>query len=277
VEAVTGVSIVIPTLGNHAVLFETLDSLRRHGGNSAEVLVVCNAPEAAAEALGKEVSARHPEVRTLVTPRPYGIAQACNVGWRAARGDKVVFMHDDVLLRDDAWLGRLSEVLDHRPDVGMVGGSEGKFLDRTPETATGSWQDARECDWSPTISMTRKSCLADGCLFDEKYEVGLEDKDWALSFRRRGLKVFFRPVDHVHVGTRGSYTLFLENKALLDYYTREGVRERYFLAKNRDVLAPAYVARGLAKWGRRDRDWGKTWWVKLYLRYYLRRVLRGFV
>jgi hypothetical protein len=102
----------------------------------------------------------------------------------------------------------------------------------------------------------------------------LEDKDWALGFRRKGLKVFFRPVDHVHVGTKGSYTLFLENKALLDYYTREGVRERYFLAKNRDVLDPAYVARGRTQWGRRDRDWRKSWWMKLYIRYFLHQVLR---
>jgi glycosyltransferase involved in cell wall biosynthesis len=273
-ETVTTYSIVIPTLGNHPVFFDALASVESHLPADSEVLVVCNAPAADAKLLGERVAARFPGFRYLITPRPYGIARAYNLGAREARGGYVVFMHDDVLIHSGDWLGRLRDVLDARPDAGMAGGSEAKFMDRSAGEFPPFWKDAVECDWSPTISMTRRAQIAGGCLFDEFYEIGLEDMDWALSFRRKGLKVVHRPVAHTHVGTKGSYTLFLENKPLLDYYSREGVRERYFADKNRDVLSGAFIAARMARWGRRDRDWRKTWWMKLYLRYYLHHLLK---
>jgi hypothetical protein len=120
--------------------------------------------------------------------------------------------------------------------------------------------------------MARRADLAPEGPFDEFYLVGLEDKDWALGFRRRNLLVGCLPVAHEHLGTKGSYSAFLEDRALLDYYTREGVRERHFLQKNRDVLDAGYVAAGLQKWGTRDRNWRKSWWMKLYLQYWWRAL-----
>jgi glycosyltransferase involved in cell wall biosynthesis len=270
----TTYSIVIPTLGNHPVFFDALATVEAHRPADSEVLVVCNAPAKEAEPLGVRVRERFPRFRYLVTPRAYGIARAYNLGARESKGRYVVFMHDDVLIHSDGWLERLREVLDQRPDAGMAGGSEAKFLDRSAGMVPPFWKDAVECDWSPTISMVRRSEIEGGCLYDEFYEVGLEDMDWALTFRRKGLKVVFRRVDHTHVGTKGSYSLFLENKPLLDYYSKEGVRERYFAAKNKDVLSAPFIAAKLARWGRRDRDWRKSWWMKLYARYYLHQVRR---
>jgi hypothetical protein len=134
----------------------------------------------------------------------------------------------------------------------------------------------KECDWAPTVSLTARARLEEGILFDENYRVGLEDKDWALSFRRRGLKVACRPLAHHHVGTKGSYSIFLENRDLLDDYSREGVRERYLVEKNRDVLDPAYARARLAHWKGRDRDWTRVWWMKLYARFYGARLARLF-
>jgi len=261
-------SVIMPTLGNHGLLPRAVESVLAAPARELELIVVYNGRPAEADEVRRRLSGYG--LRWSAAPKPYGIARANNQGFRESRGAYVVFMHDDVIVGQPDWLERLREVLDRDGRVGMVGGCEAKYIDRSPAPAPAS--GAQACDWSPTISMARRRDLPEGGPFDEFYLVGLEDKDWALSFRRRGLDVVCRPVAHRHVGTKGSYSAFLEDKALLDYYTKEGIRERYFLDKNRDVLAPEFVARGLRKWGSRDRDWGKSWWIKLYLRYYLERA-----
>jgi len=275
-ENMTGVplySIVIPTMGNHDVLWQTLDYLHRTDLSQAEVIVVFNGRPQDREKVRNSLASRFPSVQWVSTAEPYGIARANNLGARAATGRFVAFLHDDVLIHEGGWLARLSELLTRRPDIGMVGGSEPKDIDRSA-TALGDIEPGVvECDWSPTISVARRSDL-DTCAFDEFYLVGLEDKDWALAFRRKGLKVVCRKVAHTHVGTKGSYSLFLNDRRLLDYYSKEGVRERYFLTKNKDVLAASYLRAGWKKWGHRDRDWRKTWWMKLYVHSFIRWLLQ---
>jgi GT2 family glycosyltransferase len=263
-------SVIMPTLGNHAVLPQAVASVLASPPREMELIVVYNGRPAEAQEVRRRLSGYG--LHWSATPEPYGISRANNHGFRESRGAYVVFMHDDVVIGQPDWLERLREVLDGDGGVGMVGGSEAKYIDRCPERAPQRAGEAQACDWSPTISMARRRDLQEGCLFDEFYLVGLEDQDWALSFRRKGLDVACRPIAHRHAGTKGSYSAFLEDKALLDYYTKEGVRQRYFLDKNRDVLAPEFVAEGLRKWGSRDRDWRKSWWIKLYLKYYFQRA-----
>lgn len=267
VETVTSVplySVVIPTLGNHDILWQTLDHLQRTDLSAAEVIVVYNGLPEDQRKTERSLAERFPSVRLVVTPEPYGIARAYNLGARSGTGRFVAFLHDDVLIDDPRWLSLLADILDRRPDVGVVGGSEPKYTDRAPRAGGDLEPGVVECDWAPTISVVRRSDLAT-CSFDEFYWVGLEDKDWALTFRRKGLKVVCRTLAHTHVGTKGSYGLLLNDRRLLDYYSKEGVRERYFLTKNKDVLAEPYQRAGWKKWGRWDRDWRKTWWMKLYV------------
>lgn len=257
-------SIVIPTLGNHDILWQTLDHLHRTDLSAAELIVVYNGLPENRNKVERSLAERFPSVRLVVTPEPYGIARAYNLGARVGSGRFVAFLHDDVLIDEPRWLSLLTGVLERRTDVGLVGGSEPKYTDRSPSALGELEPGLVECDWSPTISVVRRSDL-ETCSFDEFYLVGLEDKDWALSFRRKGLKVICRKIPHTHVGTKGSYTLLLNDRRLLDYYSKEGVRERHFLTKNKDVLNDIYLRAGWKKWGRWDRDWRKTWWIKLYV------------
>jgi len=263
-------SVTMPTLGNHGLLPQAIESVLAAQSREMELIVVYNGRPAEAEAVRRSLSGFG--LRWSATPKPYGIARANNHGFRESRGAYVVFMHDDVIIGQTDWLERLREVLDHDGRVGMVGGCEAKYIDRSPERAPQRIAGAQVCDWSPTIAMARRRDLEEDGLFDEFYLVGLEDQDWALSFRRKVFDVVCRPIVHRHVGTKGSYSAFLEDKALLDYYSKEGIRERYFLNKNRDVLSPEFVARGLRKWGSWDRDWKRSWWIKLYLKYYFKRA-----
>jgi len=226
-----------------------------------------------AEQWERYVHSLHPALRFIRTTGSYGIARANNSGFNASHGQYIVFIHDDLLILQKDWLNTFRRILDEHPEVGMVGGSEAKFIDRSPEEA--SWIEAglKECDWAPTLSMVRRCHLEQGLLFDEFYRVGMEDKDWALQFRRQGLKVAYIPIAHHHIGCQGSYVAFFSDRSLLDGYTKEGVRERYFLEKNKDVLKPEYYTAQMDKWSGRDRDWRRTWWMKLYLKYYIYRIV----
>lgn len=277
-ETVPRFSVVIPTLGNHEVLWETLDALAARGLDRTEVIVVYNGWPEGWAAFQARCRSRFPAAALVRTPDAYGIARSNNLGYRESRGEYVAFLHDDVLIDEPGWQSALAGVLDRHADVGLAGGSEPKAIDRPRESLGEVEAGVPECDWSPTISMARRRDLDAGALFDEFYLAGLEDKDWALELRRRGLRTVCRRLRHRHVGTLGSYELFLRDPRMLDYYSKEGVRERYFLRKNRDVLAPAYVTAGERKWRRRDRNWRKTWWMKLYLRSWRGRAwgaLRG--
>lgn len=107
-----GVSVVIPTVGRLS-LCPLLEALAR--ADAPEVIVVDDRPQQTVP-LGLGGA----DVKVL-SGRAGGPAAARNIGWRAATGDWVVFLDDDVLPSDD-WLDRLTADLDVPPDVGGVQG-----------------------------------------------------------------------------------------------------------------------------------------------------------
>ncbi len=271
-------SVIVPTLANHDNFLASCESIAANLPQDSELLIAYNG-KADGLAGVKSRLAHLPAARVLQATEYGGISKTCNEALRASSGEYVAYFHDDVILKDPQWFAKLRRVLDTRPDVGMAGGSEAKYIDRSAAELPPAGPDGvTECDWSPTISLTRRSTMEAGCLFDEFYLVGLEDKDWALAFRRKGLKVGYFPVEHEHIGNQGSYSLFTGEKSFLDYYSKEGPRERYFLQKNKDVLKPAYYDASWEKWSAMDRNWKKKWWKVLYLRHYRTRMweaLRG--
>ncbi len=60
-----------------------------------------------------------PEVRFSRLPRNFGLTRALNIGIRAAEGEYLLLLHDDVQIEPDAVLA-LAEFLEARPDVAAV-------------------------------------------------------------------------------------------------------------------------------------------------------------
>lgn len=108
-------SIVICSRHRAADLAACLDSIADEIAAGREVIVVDNGPDAATEAA---VAAR-PGVRYVVERRP-GLSQARNAGLRAARGDVVVFVDDDVR-PEPGWITPLLAAFD-APDIAVVCG-----------------------------------------------------------------------------------------------------------------------------------------------------------
>ncbi len=114
-------SVVIPTVGRPRYVVELVRSLLDGDVPPDEVIVVDNRPAdlAMKQALDRDL-ADEPRVRYLAEPVA-GASQARNTGLRAARGDLVAFLDDDVVA-DRTWLASVHEAWDATPDVGAVTG-----------------------------------------------------------------------------------------------------------------------------------------------------------
>lgn len=267
-------SVIMPTLANHEFLLDACRQIILHTHTDFELIVVYNGKAERISEVQNKLSGLGDRILFISAPEHSGVAKSYNLGFYNSKGQYVAFVHDDLLIQDELWFDKLRRVLDKYPEIGFVGGSEPKYVDRSPKEmvvfdANGG---TVECDWSPTLSLTRRRHLEEGMLFDEFYLVGLEDIDWALNFRKNGLKVAFSPILHNHIGNIGSYNLFKRDKEFLEYYSKEGVRERYFIQKYKDILKTEYCERVSKRWDRKDRDWRKKWWKELYFKYYLEKV-----
>jgi glycosyltransferase involved in cell wall biosynthesis len=274
-------SVIIPTLSNHKNFLKCFNSIYETTDENTELIIAYNGEENKFPEMAEKIKNITNNSKRVIPLKlkPFGgISKTCNEAYKFTNGSYISYVHDDVIIYEKNWQNKLSNILDKYNEIGMIGGSEAKYIDRgkeeTQKIKLSEENYIQECDWSPTISMTKKEYMEMGCMFDEFYLCGLEDKDWALSFRRIGKKVFFYHIKHKHIGNQGSYSLFKENLNFLSYYSREGPRERYFLDKNKDILRKEYYQKEFSKWEKMDRNIKKSWWKKLYITYYFNLIKR---
>ncbi len=109
-------SIVIPTWNGAELLAACLRSLRAQTFRAFEVVVVDNGSTDRTRAM---LAQEFGEVRLVPLPANRGFAPATNAGLRAARGEILVCLNNDVEAEPE-WLAALVAALDARPDVGSV-------------------------------------------------------------------------------------------------------------------------------------------------------------
>ena len=149
------VSVVVPTVGRPS-LHDVLAAL----AGLPEVIVVDDRPDT-----GGPLAV--PPWVTVIRGRGAGPAAARNVGWRAAGGEWVAFLDDDVL-PDPGWAGRLAADLAVAPEVGAV---QGRVVVPLPtgrpptdwERCTAGLGDAR---WVTADMAYRRAVLAEVGGFD---------------------------------------------------------------------------------------------------------------
>jgi GT2 family glycosyltransferase len=142
-----------------------------------------------------------------------GVAAALNAGVRAAGGEYVALLNNDLEL-DRGWVGELAAALDRHPEAASVGGkllsfhrrevidSVGDVFTRSAtayprgggEVDRGQYQDEVEI-FAPTAgaAMYRASALADVGPFDESFFAYFEDVDWGLRAQLAGYRAWYAP------------------------------------------------------------------------------------
>lgn len=114
-------SVVIPTLGRPTLLPTLRSLLALPQAARLEIFVVGGWTAPDVDTAMRELLRTHPQVRHLPLTFARGdSSEKKNAGWRAARGEVVAFVDDDVRVRSD-WAERLLEPFAD-PSVGLVSG-----------------------------------------------------------------------------------------------------------------------------------------------------------
>src|SRR3954454_862679 len=105
------ISVVIVSLNRAATLRESLQSL---GGEHQIVVVDNGSTDGSAQ-----LDAEFPQVRFSRLPRNFGLTRALNIGIRAAEGEYILLLHDDVRIGGQD-VARLADYLETHTDAGAV-------------------------------------------------------------------------------------------------------------------------------------------------------------
>lgn len=105
------ISVVIVSFNRVEQLRENLKAL----GSDHQIVVVDNGSWDGVETINQEF----PKLRFSRLPKNFGLTRALNVGLRAAEGEYILCLHDDVRITGEA-VSHLADFLETHPDVGGV-------------------------------------------------------------------------------------------------------------------------------------------------------------
>jgi GT2 family glycosyltransferase len=239
------VSVVLLTYNRRPLLARCLERLSRQTHPALEIIVVDNAsPDDTSEF----VRATFPSVRLITNAENLYFTGGMNRGIKAARGEFILLLTDDVLLEPD-YVARLLPVLADDPRVGLAtgiiydedtgdvvcAGGEIRFgIDRARVTvyrplppAAPDGSPRRVVGYAPpTLALTRRQVLEAVEAFDDDFKFTGEDFDLALKLRLRGYQIV------VDIDAAGHYMRPLSNRdresAILEFHIQKNVFLLYF-------------------------------------------------
>ena len=218
------VSVIIPTFGKVWLTLRCLASIAAFPPAAAvEVIVVDDASGDPAPGRLRRVRG----LRPLTTPRNLGFIAACNHAASSARGEFLLFLNNDTLVRT-GWLDALLALLRARPEAGAAGSKLLYPTGRLQEAGGIIWRDAtganfgrgddphlpvynyvREVDYCSGASlMVRRALFTELGGFDPHYAPAYyEDADLAFRLRARGHVTLYQPrseVVHIEGASHGT-------------------------------------------------------------------------
>jgi len=205
------VSVVVLNYNGRALLEVVLPSLAAQRSRVVETIVVDDCSTDDSLAYLREA---WPQLRVVPAGgRNVGVAAALNAGVRAARGEYVALLNNDLEL-DAGWVGELVAALDRHPEAASVGGkllsydrrdvidSVGDVFTRSAtayprgggEVDHGQYDEEVEI-FAPTAgaALYRASALAAVGPFDESFFAYFEDVDWGLRAQLAGYRSWYVP------------------------------------------------------------------------------------
>ena len=229
------VSLVIPVYNRAELTEQCLLALAENTGDDPdyEVIVVDNGSTDWTPYL---LHAFEGDLQVLRHDDNLGFARACNRGAEAARGDLLLFLNNDTVVRP-GWLAALVAAADSDPQVGVVGarllypGGE-RVQHAGLELRHGVPEHAgRNLPWDdPTVTRSRDLDMVTGaCMlvrrqlfdelggFDPEFVNGVEDVDLCLRGRDRGYRVVYCAdsiIEHHEGQTEGRFAHAQQNLQL---------------------------------------------------------------
>ena len=223
------VSIIIPNKDHVDMLDKCLRSIQKSSYRNYEVIIVENnsVEEATFDYYKKVVSDR---IRVVYWEGIFNYSAINNFGAKAAKGDYLLLLNNDVEVITENWLEELLSNC-QRPDVGIVGaklyypddtvqhagiiigigGVAGNVFVGLPRKFTGYFHKASiQQDLSAVTAacmMVKRSVYEEMGGLEEKLQVAFNDVDFCLRVRKAGYLVVFDPyveLYHYESKTRGA-------------------------------------------------------------------------
>lgn len=272
----TDLAIVIVSARDAHWLERCLSTVFDHTGDATlEVIVVDNASTDGTRDL---VESQFPHVQVVVVAPPNrGFARGNNRGLEQAHARYVLMLNPDTEVIEGTF-GKLLELLDTKPDIGVAGVrqikpdgtlcrsihrfptvtralGEALFSERWPvhpawagerELNSDAYAREGECDW-PTgaFMLMRREALLSAGLLDERFYLLCEEPDLCLRIKRAGWKVAYIPQMTIvhHAGKGGIRPSMMAQEA----YARKQYARKHFGAAYRGLYLAALGARYLIR------------------------------
>lgn len=249
------ISVVIPNWNGARWLPTCLDSLARQSFRDFKIYVVDNGSTDGSVTL---METRYPDVEVIQNSENLGFAGGMNVGFRAAQGELLAALNNDVEV-DSEWLAVVARTMDACPQAGFAASQLMDFQNRNIIDSLGdgfypfglsfkigAGKTYRATDEKvleiqsacAAASIYRSSMLQEIGLFDTDFFAYMEDIDLGLRAQMAGYNCIFIPgakVFHIGSATSGGQASA--------FSIRLTVRNTYqVILKNVPlVLVPVYV------------------------------------
>ncbi len=188
-------SIVIPTCNRAALLRQALDSILATAHCAYEVVVVDGAStDETARVLESMESKLDGRLRVVREPKREGFVRGINKGFRAARGEYMVWLNDDARPLTGALDGTLKQLRESPPDVGLAamfhrcGAKRSVAREVEHDGAMYRLMHVRGTLYA-NFGMARRELFHLLGYFDERYYLNAADPDFSLKVWMSGLKV----------------------------------------------------------------------------------------
>ena len=217
------ISIIIPSWNTKDLLKNCLKSL----GFLYEIIVVDNN---STDGTVKMIEKGFPNVLLIKNKKNVGFGAANNQGMRKAKGDYLLLLNSDTIVKNEAPLV-MSQYLKKNSDVGVVGpkllNEDGSlqpsagpfpnlkisfimlFLEHwLGDLVRSSFEKTKEVDWVMGAAfMFKKEILNKVGFMDEGLFMYMDEVEWSFRIKKAGYKVVFNPqVEIIHLGGASSKT-----------------------------------------------------------------------
>ncbi len=220
------VSVIIPNWNGMKFIGMCLDSLNQSDFHSYEVIVIDNG---SVDGSLEMIEKNYPLVRLIKNPENMGFAVACNQGIKAAKGEYISLLNNDIEVESN-WLTKLYEGMERHPECGM-GTTKMMFLDQRDvfyntgdlfhawSAGGGRGQGEKDIGQYEEEDYVFGACAGAGIyrrdffekvgIFDEDFFIFAEDVDINMRGQLQGFKCVYLPkakVYHIGTATIGLYS-----------------------------------------------------------------------
>ena len=266
------ISVIILNYNNPFDTLECVYSLMKNNFNSYELILVDNGSTDNSKEILKELESEFSNLTFIINKKNLGFAGGNNVAVEAARGDYILLLNNDTVVKSDFLSGLMKQASEHheagifcpkiyfydRPDTIWFAGG---YIDWKYEGAhighgtkdNNAYDTALICAYVTGCAMLiKREVIKKIGLFDESFFAYQEDVDLCIRARKAGYKCMYIPYPHVwhkvgltskkqgrmspfirYLGTRNKLTVVRKNYGKLRFV--EALLRELF------VVTPIYV------------------------------------